>query len=659
MNKDTINPLLDPGAVALMLGIVGSVALLLYWLRRDAVRQSDDSASTANLWDGVCYALAAAACWSIGNILMRLTAHKLPVAAGFEIALVNYVVAALALLAGGWAMGWRGKQKMVLLRAESRVKFWSEAPVKFGFVALFKGVNTLSWILAVSMISAAANAALENLHVVWTVVFLALFWRAHVPASAWANIVIGALLLALGTMLIVGTQDFGSGNTIGILLGVVSGLSFSAFYVLWERAGQRPEERWQRSVEMGGLLFVAIVLLFPLYFIVNVLWLQRSALSFHLTGSDVFIQALSGLIGIGAMYWLVNEALNILKGQRLASLVLGVGLAYSVPITMLLEIWFLGLETALVQWIGSVLFFIGSVLVLYEQFRNELLKGPEQLKRTGSEETHAQSGSVSKIPGRRWLHYTPGNDTTVVFVHGILSGPEGFRHPGSGTFWPDLLHTDDRIGRPNVFLGQFYTAVDSGVYDIPEAAGELKRQMSTRRTDGKPAPIGAAKLVFVAHSTGGLVVRDLLTRYPELFRGKKVGLVLMASPSRGSEWAGRIKMLIDLAGNRMAGQLQKTNEWVADLDRRFASFVNKTDEERGFALCGTDLFENHFLLKKTLLRLFVSTTVVVSERDSASYFGAGIIVPDTDHFSVVKPDSLEHLSHFYLVDWWEEKFNKM
>ena len=154
-------------------------------------------------------------------------------------------------------------------------------------------------------------------------------------------------------------------------------------------------------------------------------------------------------------------------------------------------------------------------------------------------------------------------------------------------------------------------------------------------------------------------MRDLLTRNPELFKGKKVGLVLMASPSRGSAWADRTKMLIGLAGNRMAGQLERANEWVADLDRRFADFVQKSDEARGFSLTGTDLFENRFVLKTTYLGWLVSTrTVVVSERDSASYFGAGRIVPDTDHFSVIKPDSVEHPSHRYFVEWWLNQFNK-
>ena len=397
--KDRIKPPFDPGAIALALAIVVSAALLLIWLNREdknptlaatSARKDRKSARQPNplttkrssstvdipivaervsdIWGGVKFALLAAACWSISNILLRLTASKLPIGAGIDIALVNYVVAAVTLLLGGLAAGWSNKRKMVWPRTESPVKFW--------FVALFKGANTLCWILAVSMISAAATAALENLHVVWTVVFLALFWRGRVPKGAWINIVIGATMLALGTILIIGTKDISSANLLGILLGIVSGLSFSAFYVSWERTGRRPAELWQRSVETGGLLLAASALLFPIYLLVNLLLLHGSTLPFQaLRARDIAIQVVCGLIGIGATYWFVNEALHRLEGHRLASLVLGVGLAYSVPMTMLLEIGFLGLETVLEQWIGAALFFVGSVAILIERSNSRVEDG--------------------------------------------------------------------------------------------------------------------------------------------------------------------------------------------------------------------------------------------------------------------------------------------
>jgi tetratricopeptide (TPR) repeat protein len=276
--------------------------------------------------------------------------------------------------------------------------------------------------------------------------------------------------------------------------------------------------------------------------------------------------------------------------------------------------------------------------------------------RTRSKEIDT-SGNPSQQPdiGRRWLfNRCEASTTTVVFVHGIWSNPAGFRFSETAS-WPQVLYEDARAGQPNIYLGQYYTATDSGFFDIPAASEELRVQLNSDSADGKEAPLRSERIIFIVHSTGGLVARDLLTRHPDLFKGKKVGLVLVASPSRGSAWANRLNMLIDVANNKMAGQLQKGNEWTDDLDKRFADFVHKDDTQRGFSIKGVDLFENRFVAGNFwLFRWLIPTrTVVVSERDSSSYFGAGKMVPGTDHFSIAKPSGVDHPSHQYLMEWWQ------
>ena len=263
------------------------------------------------------------------------------------------------------------------------------------------------------------------------------------------------------------------------------------------------------------------------------------------------------------------------------------------------------------------------------------------------------TAQVSPESGKRWFCYQKDCPNAVVFVHGILSGPSGFRFSQTVS-WPQILSDDPRAKGPNIFLAQYYTAPDAGPYAVWDASEELLVQLRLRPEDGSAAPIECERIVFVAHSTGGLVVKDLLTRHTGKFRGKTIGLALVASPSRGSEWANRLNLLIDLANNKMAKQLQKGNEWTMGLDKTFFGLITQPYEERGFDIKGVDLFENRFVVGNIgLLRWLIPTRmVVVSAETSGSYFGPPKIVPNTTHFSIAKPDGPKHDSHEYLMSWW-------
>jgi drug/metabolite transporter (DMT)-like permease len=307
-------------------------------------------ASVRGIIAGFLYALAAALCWSIGNVLMRLTAHKLP-ASSFDIAMLNYLVGALVLIVGGQIVcRWQGHPPRPS-PSSARAKFW--------LAAVAKGFNTYSWILAVSVISAASAATLEGLHVIFTVAICFLILRIKAPAGNWFVFVASALLMVLGALLILDVHaSIPSGTTlIGIALGLISALAFSVFYVTWVRTGQRPPELGRRAVEMGGLLLASLLCQFPIHVITSILWPRGNPLPFANMGAvDIATQALCGLIGIGATYFLINESLHRMRGQALTSVVLGIGLSYSVPFTMILESVFLGAPTLMTQWLGALVF---------------------------------------------------------------------------------------------------------------------------------------------------------------------------------------------------------------------------------------------------------------------------------------------------------------
>ncbi len=257
--------------------------------------------------------------------------------------------------------------------------------------------------------------------------------------------------------------------------------------------------------------------------------------------------------------------------------------------------------------------------------------------------------SDEKQTAAGWTQHARGSKSAVIFVHGIFSGPDS-----AWGNWPALVAEDARIAnalghRANVFLAKYYTSPNSGVYKIEDAANELLVQLRTPQQANETPPLGHQQIIFIAHSTGGIVVRDVLERNREAFAGKKIGLVLMASPSRGSAWADRFEMISRTVGNKMAQQLSPDNDYLTNLDSRFADFVRQPP----FALSGVEFVENRFIIpaKFKWLNSLFNFDRGVEPRDQTSYFGAPRLVPDTDHFSVVKPQNASDASHLYFVDY--------
>jgi pimeloyl-ACP methyl ester carboxylesterase len=244
------------------------------------------------------------------------------------------------------------------------------------------------------------------------------------------------------------------------------------------------------------------------------------------------------------------------------------------------------------------------------------------------------------------------SDTVFIFVHGIFSNSAKCWSSPSGAYWPEILSKDSRFENPSIFLGGYYTESSSGQYDIPNAAYELLSHLRVKDVKGNPPPLAKPKLIFIAHSTGGLVVRYLLERYQDLFKDKTVGLVLLASPSKGSAWANRLQWLRKLYGNKMAGQLEVNSEFLNELNSRFSDLVNK---QKPLWLIGIDAFENKFIIPGWLF----NSEYVVSAEDSTSYFGGSKIIPNSDHFSIAKPNSASDPSHQLLWDFYDTSFRPM
>ncbi len=255
-----------------------------------------------------------------------------------------------------------------------------------------------------------------------------------------------------------------------------------------------------------------------------------------------------------------------------------------------------------------------------------------------------------------WYAYGP-SDAVIVFVHGIFSDSKGCWHhsekgnPARDLYWPDLILDDPRFRTPSIFMGGFYTGIDAGRYEIKNAAEELFSAMKRVDAEGREAPIDRRSIVFVCHSTGGVVARYLLERHEEDFKDKQlVGLVLIASPSYGAKMADRLKPLSDLYNQSLGAQLEWGHWSLRDLDGRFKDMVNERDKHIP-NLRGVEGYENHFVLHRKLLP---DKVVLVGVESAGRYFGEPKLLRDTDHFSSVKPDGWDHPAHQMLVDFWQD-----
>ena len=259
-----------------------------------------------------------------------------------------------------------------------------------------------------------------------------------------------------------------------------------------------------------------------------------------------------------------------------------------------------------------------------------------------AEEAVTLSAAAARFRARgmmkgEWLR-RPENETSVVFLHGVLSSGDSCWQNSNGTYWPSLLASELSMDRLGIYVFTYRTNIFSGTYRLGDAVDALKEHM---RLDGV---FDCRTLIFVAHSMGGLVARKLLVERVTEFRDKRisVGLFLVASPSLGSRYANMLAPLARFLGHSHADALRfsQNNTWLMDLDKEFTNLK----EAETIRLVGKELVEDVFIAFKGLIH-----TQVVEPFAGAKYFGEPFKVPASNHFSIAKPDSAEAIQHRLLV----------
>lgn len=256
------------------------------------------------------------------------------------------------------------------------------------------------------------------------------------------------------------------------------------------------------------------------------------------------------------------------------------------------------------------------------------------------------------------------SNTVVVFVHGFDSNNINAWKSETG-YWPEIVAKDPIYKNASIVLAPFYTNALSADYLLNDASRGLWSELTRRDPEVGRSVLDHTKVLFVTHSTGGVLIRHVLERnlgsHPLKMSGRLVGLMLLASPSQGS------KLLVDLdytrsffaPTNRMLGQLAPNSEFLNELSLSFQNLVARTELDRGWAMVGQEFAEGESItcefIRSLFCRLF-SDRVVVARDSALRFFPDGVVLPNRNHISISKPLDANDPVHRWLNDFYRRHF---
>lgn len=179
----------------------------------------------------------------------------------------------------------------------------------------------------------------------------------------------------------------------------------------------------------------------------------------------------------------------------------------------------------------------------------------------------------------------------IVFVHGLWGDPKTtFLADGASASWPELMAKDN-----TPFRGVKLSSYSVAVVGLPTGRGERVSlsQVSTL-FKGFLNDYGLVDeyedIVFISHSLGGLVVKQMLleevTEKKEVILKKVSGIFLFSVPSQGAPAAEFVAKLPSILPGRLVADLKTidVNTYLNNLENSWRSFVQAQPHPRTFKI---------------------------------------------------------------------------
>jgi pimeloyl-ACP methyl ester carboxylesterase len=126
----------------------------------------------------------------------------------------------------------------------------------------------------------------------------------------------------------------------------------------------------------------------------------------------------------------------------------------------------------------------------------------------------------------------------IVFVHGIHgTSDDTWRVSPSGPYWPDMMKTDSQFADADILALGYPSPFVGNKSDVKDIANSLAEKL-------KPVFANHDQVVFLCHSLGGLIVKEMLLTHSD-FAKKVPAIVFFATPHGGSVVAAYASVFLD------------------------------------------------------------------------------------------------------------------
>jgi tetratricopeptide (TPR) repeat protein len=140
--------------------------------------------------------------------------------------------------------------------------------------------------------------------------------------------------------------------------------------------------------------------------------------------------------------------------------------------------------------------------------------------------------------------------TVIVFVHGGAGSAQGtWKSAEADRSWPEMMAADEAFRGASIFVYSYASPWFRKALSVPQLGVDMRTVLSDRGV------LDHRNIVFVAHSMGGLVVKEFLLRFSEHVARTRF-VYFLGVPSKGTELTRVARYLTDNPQSRDVGSVE-------------------------------------------------------------------------------------------------------